>query len=277
MANTGWVSAGSALNNTVLGSGNDWSSLTNIVSNNNADVEATLGGIVDSFTNTLHCRQYGHAIGNDSQVDGVQARYERTFTQDSGTSDVDEENERFITDGSVGSGTDFANNSNWTTSRVLVTYGTSSNPQSLVESEIDGTNFGFGIRAHEDYTAKNFATAKVDYCQTIIYYTAAPAAPSGVTATQSGQDVVIDWTDNATDEDNYEVSVSVNAGGYSVLSASVAANAETYTDTTGYTPGDTLDYRVRALKTAGPDSSYANATQITYASLFTPAGLIVIS
>ena len=278
MADTGWVHAGSALNSTILGSGEDWTSLGDIVSDNNNDCEcAILASGQDVYSDTLHARQYGHSLGDDATVDGVQARYERhvAWTLAQGSNELREDAEQFITDGSAASGTDFANDGAWPTSRALVTYGSATNPQSLTASELDGTNFGFGIRAYLDWVIKSGATAKVDYCQTKIYYTTPPAAPSNVAAAQDGRNVDITWTDNATDENKYQVQVSVNGGSYTSLTSTLAHDSTSYTDTTGYTPGDTLDYRVRALKTSGPDSAFVNAAQISFVSPFVPHVIII--
>ena len=278
MADTGWVHAGSALNDTVLGAGQDWTALGNLVSNNNLDSECAIRASgQDVYSDTLYARQYGHSLGDDATVDGVQARYERhvVWAGAQGSNQVRESAERFITDGNAATGQNFADNGAWTTARTLVTYGSATNPQSLTASELDGTNFGFGIRAYLDSASKAGATPKVDYCQTKIFYTTPPAAPSNVTAVQDDKTIVITWRDNATDENHYQVQVSVNGGGYTTLTSTLAANTTRYTDTTGYAVGDTLDYRVRALKTSGPDSAFANAAQITFVSTFVPQVIII--
>ena len=71
--------------------------------------------------------------------------------------------------------------------------------------------------------------------------------------------------------------MSVNGGGYTTRTSTLSRNTTRYTDTTEYTPGDTLDYRVRALKTSGPDSAYVNAAQITVVSTFVPQVIIIRS
>ena len=59
------------------------------------------------------------------------------------------------------------------------------------------------------------------------------------------------WTDNAFDENNYEVQRSVDGGAFSVLATTLAANSVSYQDST-ITDGHTYQYRVAPYFTAGP-------------------------
>jgi hypothetical protein len=82
---------------------------------------------------------------------------------------------------------------------------------------------------------------------------ALPAAPTGLTATVSGAQVTLNWTDNATNETRYEVYRSTTSGftpGEANRIATLGADVQTYTDT-GLTAGTTYYYRVAACNSAG--------------------------
>lgn len=78
----------------------------------------------------------------------------------------------------------------------------------------------------------------------------APDAPTGLGATPSETEIVLDWTDNADDETDYVVERKVGSGGtYSTL-ATKAADVETHTDATAEA-GITYYYRVGAVNAVG--------------------------
>lgn len=74
------------------------------------------------------------------------------------------------------------------------------------------------------------------------------AAPSGLSATVlSIRRVQLDWTDNDTDGDGFEIHQSLNSMTGFALIATVAANVETYT-VSGLDPETTYYWKVRAFK-----------------------------
>ncbi|HET8600891.1 MAG TPA: multicopper oxidase domain-containing protein, partial [Segeticoccus sp.] len=81
-----------------------------------------------------------------------------------------------------------------------------------------------------------------------------PAAPTALTATlQSGPQVRLAWTDNATNESGYQVERATGDGAYSVLAtlpAGKTTGSMTYTDK-AVTTGTTYSYRVSAVNAAG--------------------------
>jgi fibronectin type 3 domain-containing protein len=95
-----------------------------------------------------------------------------------------------------------------------------------------------------------------------------PAAPTGLAATlQSGPQVGLTWTDNATNETGFVVERAVGAGPFSTL-ATVGPRTNTgsvsYADAT-VTAGNTYAYRVKAVNGAG-SSAYSNTASVSVPS-----------
>jgi acid phosphatase type 7 len=85
---------------------------------------------------------------------------------------------------------------------------------------------------------------------------AAPAAPSGLTATGVSRNRIdLGWTDNSNNETGFEVQRSKDAATWTLL-ASPGANSVAYSDT-GLTPNKTFYYRVRAVNLSG-SSAWSN-------------------
>lgn len=88
-----------------------------------------------------------------------------------------------------------------------------------------------------------------------------PAAPSGLSATEaSSSRIDLDWTDNSSDEDAFEIERSLDGSAFSPLT-SVAPNVSSYPDT-GLSADTTYFYQVRAVNTAGA-SAYSNVASAT--------------
>lgn len=95
--------------------------------------------------------------------------------------------------------------------------------------------------------------------------TAAPAAPSGLTAVvQSTSQVKLTWTDNAVNEAAFEVYRSTSGAGY-VLVATLGADVKTWTDA-GLDPSTAYAYQVRAVNTVGASAFSNTASTRTSAS-----------
>jgi hypothetical protein len=83
------------------------------------------------------------------------------------------------------------------------------------------------------------------------------AAATNLSATAVNSMVIqLDWTDNAGDEDGYEVEVQIFNGSFATV-ATVGANTVTYTDTLAIQPEKQYTYRVRAFRGAD-NSPYSN-------------------
>lgn len=105
------------------------------------------------------------------------------------------------------------------------------------------------------------------------------AAPSGLSATaQSSSSIALSWTDNANNEQNFQVERSTSSGsGFSVI-ATLGANSNSYTDN-GLNASTTYYYRVQASSgsTASAYSNTANATTAAAAGTApaAPTGLVL--
>jgi hypothetical protein len=89
-----------------------------------------------------------------------------------------------------------------------------------------------------------------------------PAAPSALTSVngQGKGSVLLNWTDNSDNEDNFLVERSTTVGGGYIQIASLGANARTFTDNTVFRK-TTYFYRVRAAN-AGGRSGYSNVASV---------------
>jgi len=97
----------------------------------------------------------------------------------------------------------------------------------------------------------------------------APLAPTNLTAVlQAGPQVLLSWTDNATDETGFIIERRVLGGTFAPLPITVPANNGTgsvsYTDTT-VSAGNTYEYQVRAVNAIG------QSTPSNIASVIIPA------
>ncbi len=87
-----------------------------------------------------------------------------------------------------------------------------------------------------------------------------PAAPGGLAATAvSNNQINLAWTDNAGNEDGFNIELKISAPGTYTQIATVAANATSYSST-GLDAGTLYFYRVRAFNSTG-NSSYSNEAQ----------------
>ncbi|MEM8872805.1 MAG: kelch repeat-containing protein [Planctomycetota bacterium] len=87
-----------------------------------------------------------------------------------------------------------------------------------------------------------------------------PATPTALAASLDGNQVILSWNDNATNETGYQIERSTNGGPFSLLT-SAPANSSTYVDLTT-TSATTYQYRVRAINSAGA-SAFSNVVTAT--------------
>lgn len=97
-----------------------------------------------------------------------------------------------------------------------------------------------------------------------------PNAPTGfVAGTATHNSLQFSWTDNATDEDNYEVDYKlVAAGSWTTWSHVLAANT-TSTTITGLAADSTYDIRIRAVNGAGSSAYLTDQMSTTVAPVST--------
>jgi hypothetical protein len=84
----------------------------------------------------------------------------------------------------------------------------------------------------------------------------APAAPTDLSATLSGQQINLAWTDASNDESGFRVERKTGSSGTWAQIAELGAGAQSHSDT-NISPSTTYFYRVYAFNTGGP-SSYSN-------------------
>ena len=133
------------------------------------------------------------------------------------------------------------------------TAGTTSATDSAVPC---GTTRYYRVLAYNatgDSTPSNTASASASSCPVI------PTAPSGLTATLSGANIVLTWTDNSTTETGFKVEHSTDAGTTWAEIGTVGANITTYTDN-NVVCNTRHVYRVRAASAAG-NSAYSPAAE----------------
>ena len=99
--------------------------------------------------------------------------------------------------------------------------------------------------------------------------TAAPTAPSDLTAANSSAGVTLAWTDNSADETGFRVDRRVAGTSAWGTLASVATNATGYTDATA-AAATSYEYRVVAVNNAGP-STASNTAAVTTPGATAPA------
>ncbi len=96
--------------------------------------------------------------------------------------------------------------------------------------------------------------------------TTAPAAPSGLTASRSGnpsrQSINLAWTDNSNNEENFVVERSTDGQSFTALPQLLAANTTSYSDQDGLSRATTYYYRIKATNSAG-SSAYSNTASAT--------------
>lgn len=117
---------------------------------------------------------------------------------------------------------------------------------------------------------------------TVHYATPPPSAPSSLVAVGSSNDVLVQWQDNATNEDGFRIERRTGTNGSWNLLTTVPASSGTGTDgyeDDGLSFGNTYYYRVNAYNSAGTSafSNLASATTLATPSLTLPANGSTVS
>jgi glucose/arabinose dehydrogenase len=90
----------------------------------------------------------------------------------------------------------------------------------------------------------------------------APAAPTGLSASISGSQVNLSWTDASSNESGFRIDRKTGSAGTWSQIADVSAGTQSYPDTSANVLGATYYYRVYAYNSAGP-SGYSNEYNVT--------------
>ncbi|WP_422091871.1 M43 family zinc metalloprotease [Tenacibaculum ovolyticum] len=123
------------------------------------------------------------------------------------------------------------------------------------------TSDGSGMTIYE-YAFSTKPNGDIRAGQTIIDNNPTPVnAPTNLTSTSnSSSEIVLNWSDNSSNEDGFTIEKMNTNGSFSVITTS-AANVTTYTNT-GLTASTAYSYRVRAFS-GNTNSSYSNTTTAT--------------
>jgi hypothetical protein len=95
-----------------------------------------------------------------------------------------------------------------------------------------------------------------DNLYSVVCSKTAPAAPSNLISTVDGMSISLDWDDNSSDEDGFQIEKKLVNGRFIVLDT-VGSGVTTYTNSTWVEPNSTYTYRVRAIRGADK-SAYSN-------------------
>ncbi|MGE5416207.1 MAG: fibronectin type III domain-containing protein [Acidobacteriota bacterium] len=91
------------------------------------------------------------------------------------------------------------------------------------------------------------------------------SSPSYLTVSRSGNDAVLNWTDNSSGESGFYIERRDSSGSWSQI-GSVGYNSRTYTNSNVFPSSYTYYYRVRAYYDSTHFSDYSNEIYITYNS-----------
>lgn len=266
MPSTGFTLPANGTNMASLGTV-AWSNPGRVSVNDNSDASVSASGPGGTTTTQgLRSYNYGFAIPSNASIDGIQLRYERWQVHSSSPPGNSVELLVQMFQGTSLQGSNQSDGSTYATSRETITKGGSTNLcgyTGIAPGNVNASNFGLVTQATLAAALSGASTTgNIDYHSINVYYSTPPADPTGCSAARVDDTMQITWTDNATDENNYEISRDVDGGGYTVLSSSLAANTTSYTDTTP--PAGSLTYRVRATKTSGPDSGYSTSAAVLF-------------
>ncbi|RJR22585.1 MAG: DUF2341 domain-containing protein, partial [Nitrospiraceae bacterium] len=121
---------------------------------------------------------------------------------------------------------------------------------------IPSTNYCYRVRTYKTASCGWDSSYSNESCDASL-----PATPTNLTATAvNAFKIRLDWTDNAADEDGYEIEVKIWNGQFMKI-RQVASDSATYTDTESLEPSKQYTYRIRAIRGTdySPYSSEASA------------------
>ncbi|HSM37250.1 MAG TPA: fibronectin type III domain-containing protein [Longimicrobiales bacterium] len=123
-----------------------------------------------------------------------------------------------------------------------------------------GTRYAFRIRACNAAGCSDYE-GPVEV--TTLSVQSAPTAPDGLVASAtSSSEIVLEWTDNASNEDEFRVERRLDTGDAFELVGGTGADVTTFTDD-GLESGTTYVYRVQACNTVGCSEFSAEASATT--------------
>ncbi len=109
-------------------------------------------------------------------------------------------------------------------------------------------------------TGKTITGGRLNVFNALNGCVAAPAAPTGLSATVVGSQVSLAWTDNSSNEFGFRIERATNGGAWAA-NGTVAAKVTTYTDATA-APSTQYSYRVVAYNAAGDSAAPSNVVTV---------------
>lgn len=194
MVDTGWVSPGTIVNDSAVGTV-AWNNPSNVSTSDNSYALASTGG--SETTNYLKATNFGFSIPTGSTIDGIEARVEKK--RGSGGSVTNDSVKIVKSDGSIG--TESKSNGNWSTTEAYSVYGSSTDLWTETWSYIDINDVDFGVVLSAALTGlMGSGEAFVDHIQIKVYYTEVipTASVSPITTTLSTPSVTPTWVFQAT-------------------------------------------------------------------------------
>lgn len=133
------------------------------------------------------------------------------------------------------------------------------------------TSYSYRVRASNGAGTSAYSNVASATTATV---TTIPAPPSGLTATPiSGARISLTWTDNATNEDGFQVERCEGAGCANFSHYSNLPANGTNLQTAPLTPATSYSFRVRSFNGAGSSAYSASASATTGPVLAAPSGL----
>lgn len=156
------------------GSGSGWTNSGNIVSSNNADATATIGG--NSQSAYLQATNFGFSIPATATINGVYVFIERAASSSSSLDDQDV----YLLKAGAQAGSNRAKGGYWGTSDATQWYGSTTDlwGTTWTPAQINASNFGVRFRVDNDSGSSR--TASVDEIQVRVYYTPLPDTSIGL-------------------------------------------------------------------------------------------------
>jgi hypothetical protein len=171
MSDTGWVSPGTVVNDSSVGT-DAWSNPDNAKTSNNSRAEF-LSSFPPGTSYYLKATNFGLSVPAGATIDGIEVQVEKLAEL---ADDVSEENVKLIDELGTAVGDNKAKGGYWSTSEGYVTYGGSSDLWSNTwsETDVNDSDFGVAINVTAEYTAY------IDHIQIKVYYTESGTPTVGV-------------------------------------------------------------------------------------------------
>lgn len=171
MSDTGWVSPGTVVSDSSVGTG-AWSNPDNARASD--DSYATVS-LANSTSEYLKATNFGFIIPVGSTIDGIEVKIER---KSGGAGNIKDSAVRIVKDGSISSTNNYDDTTTWPTSDTDKTYGASDDlwGETWSASDINSSTSGVVVSAVE-VIHEGSVVASIDHIQIKVYYTEGGSTP----------------------------------------------------------------------------------------------------